>query len=191
MIDPDLLRRFRLLRMMGAADLTALAQVMQPRTYSRNVTLFEQGDTGNAMMLILSGQIRIFLRDEAGSPVTLRFLGEGEVVGEFSLLDRKPRSASAAAVAPLNVLVLQRGDFLRVLTERPQVGVELMRSLAERVRYATRYLEHLYDALELLSNHAYDDALREIALTASDDEMQQCITAFLRLVHRVREETAK
>jgi CRP-like cAMP-binding protein len=82
--------------------------------------------------------------------------------------------------------VLQRADFLRLLHERPVVGIELMRSLAERIRYATVYLERLYDAVGLLSNSEYDQALRELALAGDDDEMQAVIAAFVTLVRRVQ-----
>ncbi len=61
-----------------------------------------------------------------------------------------------------------------------------MRGLAERIRYATSYLEQLYDVLELLANREYDAAIRELAISASEDEMQQLIAAFLTLARRAQ-----
>jgi CRP-like cAMP-binding protein len=173
-------------RTIDSASLTALAGAMQRRAYPANAVLFRKGDPGETMMLIMAGQVRIFLNDDQGHAITLRTLGAGQVVGEFSLLDHKTRTASASASAPLDVLVLQRADFLRLLHERPLVGVELMRSLAERIRYATSYLERLYDATELLSRSEYDEAIREMALSSDEDEMRELITTFLTLVHRIR-----
>jgi hypothetical protein len=66
-----------------------------------------------------------------------------------------------------------------------------MRGFAERIRYATTYLERLYDALELLSNSEYDQAIREMALTSDEDEMQELITTFLTMVHRVQARATK
>lgn len=186
MITVNDLRPFPMFRTVDAAALAAVATVMRRRTYPANVVLFRKGEPGEAMMLITSGQVRIFLNDEQGNEITLRSLGVGQVVGEFSLIDHKPRSASASALTALDVLVLQRADFLRLLNERPLVGVELMRSLAERIRYATVYLERLYDAVELLSNNAYDEALRELALAGDGDDKQALIAAFLTLVGRVQ-----
>lgn len=186
MIAPDELRQFPLFRTIDAAALTALAGAMQRRTFPAKTVLFRQGDPGEAMLLITAGQVRIFLHDEQGNEITLRMVGAGQIVGEFSLLDHKPRSASASALAALDVLVLQRADFLRLLNERPLVGVELMRSLAERIRYSTSYLERLYDATELLSRSEYDEAIREMALASDEDEMRELITTFLTLVGRVR-----
>ncbi|MEO8397255.1 MAG: cyclic nucleotide-binding domain-containing protein [Chloroflexota bacterium] len=185
-ITADELRRFTLFKHTDNVDLLALAQVMRRRTFSKNTVLFRKGEPGEAMMLIMAGQVRIFMNDDRGNEITFRTLGAGQILGEFSLLDRKNRSASAATTAPLEVLILQRADFLRLLQERPLVGIELMRGFAERIRYATSYLERLYDALELLSNSEYDQAIREMALSSDEDEMKELITTFLMLVHRVQ-----
>jgi len=187
MITPDELRHFTLFKHIDSAtDLQALAQVMRRKSFAKNTVLFRKGEPGDAMMLIAAGQVRIFMNDDQGNEITFRMLGAGQILGEFSLLDRKTRSASAATVSPIDVLILQRADFLRLLQERPLVGIELMRGFAERIRYATSYLERLYDALELLSNSEYDQAIREMALSSDEDEMQELITTFLTMVHRVQ-----
>jgi CRP-like cAMP-binding protein len=187
MITADELRRFTMFKHMDTIDLQALAQVMRRTPIAKNTVLFRKGEAGESMMLIMAGQVRIFMNDDQGNEITFRTLGAGQILGEFSLLDRKNRSASAATTAPLDMLILQRADFLRLLHERPLVGIELMRSFAERIRYATSYLERLYDALELLSNSEYDEAIREMALSSDEDEMRELITTFLTLAHRVQE----
>lgn len=186
MITAEELRRFPMFKTISAADLEALARAMRRRSYSPNTILFRKGDPGDAMMLICGGQVRVFLNDERGNEITLRVLEAGQILGEFSLLDRKTRSASASALTPLDVLVLERADFLRLLHERPLVGIELMRGLAERIRYATVYLERLYDALELLSNSEYEQAIREMALSEDEQGMQEIIRTFLTMVHRIQ-----
>lgn len=175
---------------MDAAAQQALAGAMRRRSFPANTVLFRKEDPGDAMMLIVSGQVRVFLHDDQGNEITLRTLGAGQILGEYSTLDRKPRSASAATLTALETLVLQRADFLNLLHERPLVGIELMRSIAERVRYATSYLERLNDAVELLSNSDYDQAIREMALSSDEDEMRDLIAAFLAMVHSVRARTA-
>ncbi|MEP7292092.1 MAG: cyclic nucleotide-binding domain-containing protein [Chloroflexota bacterium] len=186
MISSSDFQAFRLFRTVDAASLQALAGAMRRRSFPANTVLFRKGDPGDTMYLIVSGQVRVFLHDDQGNEITLRTLGAGQILGEYSTLDRKPRSASASALTPLDALVLQRADFLNLLRERPLVGIELMRSIAERVRYATSYLERLYDAVELLSNNAYDQAILEMALSSDEDEMRDLIAAFLAMVHSVR-----
>ena len=192
-MDVENLRRFTMLRTINAEDLAVLAATMIPRTYASGAILFRKGEPGDALLLILSGEARVYLHDESGHEITLRTLRGGHILGEFSTLDRKPHSASVAALTELDVLELNRHDFLNLLRERPLVGMELMRGFAERIRYATSYLERLHDAIELLTNNAYDEAIREMALTADEDELHELISSFLALVHHVqaREEDGK
>ncbi len=180
----DELRRFALLERLDAPELDALAALLRRRTFPVGTLLFSKGDPGETMLLICSGDVRIFMHDESGNEITFRRLGVGQIIGEFALIDGKPRSASAVVTTPLETLVLQRADFLRLIQQRPLVGVQLMRGFAERIRYATSYLEQLYDVLELLANREYDTAIRELAINANGDEMQQLITAFLTLARR-------
>lgn len=187
MISTEQLRLFRLFRGMDEPQLQALVGVMRRRSFPANTVLFRKGDPGGIMYLIISGEVRIYLHDEQGNDITLRSLGAGQILGEFSTLDRKPRSASVSALTTIETFALERADFLDLIRDRPLVGIELMRGFAERIRYATSYLERLYDAVELLSNNDYDQALREIALSADEDEMQDVIATFLMLVRRVQD----
>src|SRR5579871_2941460 len=93
----DELRRFALFKTISTADLEALAHLMKRRQIARNSLIFRRGDPGEWMMLICAGEARIFLDDEQGNEITFRTIGTGQLLGEFSLLDRKNRSASAAA----------------------------------------------------------------------------------------------
>ncbi|HVU13717.1 MAG TPA: cyclic nucleotide-binding domain-containing protein [Phototrophicaceae bacterium] len=181
------LRRFAMFKTISTADLEALARLTRRRQIARNALIFRRGDPGEWMMLICAGEARIFLNDEQGNEITFRTLGEGQILGEFSLLDHKNRTASAAANAPLDVLVLQRVDFLRLLQERPVVGIELMRGFAERIRYATTYLGRLNEALERLSNSEYEEAIRDMALSTDEAGMQALINTFVAMVHSLQE----
>ena len=182
------LRRFALLKSVDDATLEALSQRLEARTVAAGAILFEKGDPGDAMILIREGRVRIFMRDAHGSEITFRHYGPGQIVGEFALLDDKPRSASAAAVETLEVLLLQRAEFDRLLKERPLLGVEMMRSLAARIRYTTQYLEKLFAAVQLLQRDAYEDALREMLLDSDVDEVRGLINAFVEMVRSLRDQ---
>ncbi|MGQ9907661.1 MAG: Crp/Fnr family transcriptional regulator [Candidatus Flexifilum sp.] len=181
------LKTFGLFRNVDRADLEALAAMMKPQSLAAGQPLFRKGDPGDSMVLIRRGRIRIYITDEQGNDIIFRHYGSGQLVGEFALIDNQPRSASAAAVEPTDVLVLQRDDFLKYLRDRPILGVEMMRSLAERIRYTTQYLEKLEKAITALSNSDYDRALHEMTLSAGQDEIQPLINSFLEMVKSVRE----
>ncbi|MFQ3567561.1 MAG: cyclic nucleotide-binding domain-containing protein [Aggregatilineales bacterium] len=182
------LRQFALFKSVDDITLEALGQRLEAQTIAAGTILFEKGDPGDAMILIRKGRVRIFMRDAHGSEITFRYYGPGQIVGEFALLDDKPRSASAAAVETLEVLLLQRSEFDRLLRERPLLGVEMMRSLAERIRYTTQYLEKLFAAVQLLQQDAYEDALREMLMDSDVDEVRGLINAFVEMVRSLRDQ---
>lgn len=184
------LKAFSLFRKVDRADLEALAAMMKPQSFAAGQMIFRKGDPGDSLVLIRRGCIRIYITDDQGNDIIFRHYGPGQLVGEFALIDNQPRSASASAAEPTDVLVLQRDDFLKYLRERPILGVEMMRSLAERIRYTTQYLEKLEKAITALSHSDYDQALREMTISASQDEIQPLINSFLEMVKSVRERSS-
>ncbi|HLU08759.1 MAG TPA: cyclic nucleotide-binding domain-containing protein [Oceanobacillus sp.] len=184
------LKKFPLFKSVELNELEALASMMQQQSYPQGAVLFEKDQPGDAMYLIRTGRIRVFLRDPQGNEITFRHFGPGQVVGEFALIDDKPRSASAEAAEPLEVMTLSREHFLALLRERPILGVEMMRNLAERVRYTTNYLEKLFSAINLLVNSEYEQAIKEMSITTDEDEIQNLINAFVQMVTKLREREA-
>ena len=90
MIALDELRRFPLFkRLMPRRLRRAGGGCCAGRTFPARRVLFRKGDPGETMLLICAGQVRIFLRDEQGNEITFRTLGAGQIIGEFSLLDRQ------------------------------------------------------------------------------------------------------
>jgi len=186
------MKLFSLFRNVDIHDLEALSALMERKTLETGYQLFQKDDPGDAMFLIRSGHVRIFMRDDQGTEITFRLYGAGNLVGEFALVDEKPRSASAMVSETAEVLILRRETFLTYLREHPMLGVEMMRSLAERVRYTTQYLEKLGKAVAALSNSDYEWALREMAISAdTEDEIQSLIQTFLGMVKFVQERDAR
>ena len=183
----DELAKFAVFRSTPPADLQALARVLRVRQYEPGELVFERGDSGDALFLIRRGQVRIFIRDDQDNEVNFRFYGAGQAIGEFSLIDGQPRSASADAYDLAQLLILGREDFQALLRDHPMIGIEMMRELAERIRYTTRFLERVLAAVELLRHEDYGRALQEMVLDAADDQMQEMVTTFIEMVHAVQQ----
>ena len=94
------------------------------------------------------------MRDRSGQEL-LRTFGAGDVVGEFSLLDGQPRSASLRARTQCDVLRLQRQVFMRFIQSRPQVVLAMLQYLAEKVRYTTQAVETSIHWLAQIEHGAY------------------------------------
>lgn len=122
--------------------LETLVKKMDSEAYKSETVLFNQGDAGDKMYFIQSGKIRIYLREKDGSEITYTYYEQNQIFGELSPIDQQPRSASAQAVEDTKLLVLTREDFLHLLEVHPQIGLAMMRSLSQRVRNTTNYIEY-------------------------------------------------
>jgi CRP/FNR family transcriptional regulator, cyclic AMP receptor protein len=171
------------------AEREALIGAMRRQHFSKGTVLFNRDDPGDSMYIILSGRVRITTRDAQGNEFTIRYLDQ--MFGEFAMLDQAPRSAAAVAADDLDVLVLHRDDFVAFLRERPLVGLAMMRSLVERVRYTTTYLQKVLDATHQLSEGNYGQALDGLSDDPADSEIQGLIRAFLHMQRslQVREQS--
>ena len=136
-LDPlDVLRTVPLFRQVPEADLVAFAQLVRGRRQSRGSMILSQGDRGDALFLIRSGQVKVSVVAEDGREVILSVLGPGSFFGEMALLDDEPRSAHVIAMEDTELLQLHREDFQHRLKRSPELAVSLLRELSQRLRRA-------------------------------------------------------
>ncbi len=96
--------------------------------------LFRKGDSGDAMYLIQSGRVRISIKDEDGKEVTLAELAQGDFFGEMALIDGRQRSADATVFEDARFAVLSRQNFLSFVRSSPDVALEMLAALSDRLR---------------------------------------------------------
>jgi CRP/FNR family cyclic AMP-dependent transcriptional regulator len=120
----------------GIDDATAaeLARRMVRKRFKRGELLFHQGDTGDALYVIVDGSVAVVMSSESGDRMVLTTLYPPASLGEIALLDGGPRSASAEAVEETSTLVLSRATFLELLKDHPQLAEALLRALGRLVR---------------------------------------------------------
>lgn len=132
----DVLAQVPLFANLSKHELTVLTKSARERDYPAGATLMRQGETGVGLFVLVSGSVRVTQHQQGGSEHELTTLGRGDVLGEMSLLDDLPRSASAVAVEPTKALVLPVWDFRAALREAPDIGVSLLSVLSRRLRQA-------------------------------------------------------
>jgi CRP/FNR family cyclic AMP-dependent transcriptional regulator len=130
------LARVSLFRDLNPHDLQILGATCHERDYAAGDVLIRQGDTAVGLFVIVSGKVRVTRRQDNEPEQELNTLGPGEVVGEMSLLDDLPRSATVTAVEPTHVLTLPVWDFRATLREHPDMGIRLLGILSRRLRQA-------------------------------------------------------
>lgn len=128
-----LLRRVPLLADLSPADLQRVAAIAREQDFAHDEVICEQGEMGNEMYLVVSGDVRIVVKDAQGEREIAR-RPAGEIVGEMSLISGDRRIASVIAVGNVRALCLDRLNFESLLRERPEVGLAVMRELCVRLK---------------------------------------------------------
>jgi len=139
----DLIRRVSLFSMLTPAQAEALANVVTKRRFKRGEVIVDKGKISNALFIILSGKARVLMIDGKGREVILATLQAGDYIGEMSLIDSEPHSATVQAEALSDVLILGRGDFMSCLMDNMSMAYAVMRGLVQRLRAADHKIESL------------------------------------------------
>ena len=121
-------------------QLASVDRLMVTRHFAKGETVFRRGDVGGELYLVVDGEIRIHL-DHDGRQVTLATYHSGGVLGEMSVFDEQPRSASAQAISDATLRVLRRDRLQAIVHEHPEVLLEFIKNLSQRLRAMDEKLE--------------------------------------------------
>jgi hypothetical protein len=127
---------------LDSEELAALADIALEKDCAPGEILFEEGEPGHHLYVLVRGKVEVFRRlDTREYPIA--FLGEKECFGEMAILDNEPRSASIRAQEPSVVLKIDRESFRELIIERPQIAFAVMRILSSRLRHKNLEVEHV------------------------------------------------
>lgn len=123
-------------------QLQRVANDIVTRTFAQGEVIFREGDPGQVLYLILSGQIRIFVSGVDGNETSVILFGRpGELFGELSVIDGLPRSATAVALEETTLFMIDRLAFRQQMRQMPQLAFNFMQVLSQRVRYNTQQID--------------------------------------------------
>ena len=135
------LQRLALFASFDEAALDGLAKAGSTKVFAARKALFHEGDPGGSMAVVLSGQVKVSAFSAGGKECVLSFVGPGEVLGEITLLDGGPRTATCTALEDTRVFMLARKDFLPVLQHNPAAALHIIEVLCESLRNTSRMVE--------------------------------------------------
>ena len=139
----ELIRRVPLFALLNSAQAEWVAQAVHKRRFKRGEVMVEQGQKSDSLAILLSGRARVFTTDSRGREVILATLQAGDCIGEMSLIDGQPHSATVRTEAQADALLLGRSEFLRCLHEDFSMAQAVMESLVHRLRHADQKIESL------------------------------------------------
>ncbi len=110
-------------------------------TYQAGDFIFFEGDIEHHFYIIESGEVQIFTKSVAGQRIDICKITDGESFGEFALLDRKPRSASAQALTTVVLVKVSEEGYNQLLSELPVWANSMLKSFMERLKNMTQLMK--------------------------------------------------
>ncbi len=143
----EVLHKMPLFRHLTYQELVRVLNITEVRNYEPDQLIVEEGDEGDELFIVLTGQARVHSGD-----AIFTHLGPGQHLGEMALVDKAPRSASVTADEPSKLLVIRRRDFFDIIRKDHAIAVKLLWSflgvLTERLRATNRELGEAKEKIE-------------------------------------------
>jgi len=135
--EVELLKRIPLFANIDTSKLKLLAFTSERVRFPAGQVLCRQGEIGRAAFIIIDGEADVIVDAETG-PLTVASVGRNDFVGEIAILCDVTRTATVQARTDLTALVIAKDQFFRMITECPQMAIEIMRVLALRLERTTK-----------------------------------------------------
>ena len=133
-MEDSIIARIPLFERMSPEEREELRGMMSQTTLRRGEVLFNEGDSGDRLYILLTGKVKLGHTSVDGRENLLAVLGPGEVVGELTLFDPGPRSTTATAVATTELLALEHNQLMGFINSHPTLAKDMLRALAVRLR---------------------------------------------------------
>jgi CRP-like cAMP-binding protein len=148
-ITIDALRQSVLFGVLPEAELEKIARRAKMRQFFANDVIVWQGQPSTALFLIINGIVAVKTMGQEKENI-FAYLMPGNTFGEVGILENEPRSANVEALSEVDVLVLQREDFLDILEQQPKVAIELARILGRYLVQANRRISDEHRSTKLI-----------------------------------------
>lgn len=139
----EVLARAGIFQGVEPAAIQALTKQLQPVDFPRGYVIFNEGEPGDRLFIIISGKIKIGRRSADGRENLLTIMGPSDMFGELSIFDPGPRTSTATTVTEVRAVSMDRASLLAWIDHRPEISQQLLRVLARRLRRTNNNLADL------------------------------------------------
>ena len=106
---------------------------MKPKRFKAGEILFREGDKGDFVFFVVDGKLDVLKTSKTSEDAVLATIGKGRSIGEMTIVDDYPRSATVKTQTDVSLLILTRDDFEHILNEYPQIGIKVLKGLTRQV----------------------------------------------------------
>jgi len=139
--SPNDLAEVDLFKLLDENELAELASVIDSKTVVGGQIIFNAGELGDSLYIVRSGEVELFVKDTAGQKIVLTTAEPNDLFGELSMLDERPRSATAMALENTELLLLDREDLLLLFQKQPDAALNMLAALSTMLRKVDRLLQ--------------------------------------------------
>jgi len=175
----------------GHSNLDALTALGVVRSFPRNTIIFQEGDRGDHLYVVLSGKLKVFLADSDGKEIIVDMLGPGQYFGEMAL-DGSARSASVMTMESSRLAVIERDQFKQFIAQDPDAAFSVIITLIRRARNLTRVVGNLalLDVYGRVARLLLDNAVEEsgrlvVGTRMTQQEIAKRVGASREMVWRI------
>lgn len=130
----------RFLATLPAEPAGVLNSAIQRKSFAPGEVICRKGDPGDALYVIIKGQVKIVLPSDDGNEALIATMDEGDFFGELSLIDGEPRSATIIATQPTDTVLLRREGFQGFLQAHPEAAIDMLHALSTRIRQSDEFI---------------------------------------------------
>ena len=144
MVDPKTLRDMTFFGDLTEDELKALSPIVGKKNFKVGDVIFRENEEGPFLYVIKKGEVKVCKTTPEGESLTLTLMKDGDIFGEMSFLDGRPRSATIVAISDLEIFVMERKDFEGLVDKEPWVVYKLMRNIVYTIHAIVRGMNTRY-----------------------------------------------
>ena len=135
------LAEVELFGLLDETELAELAAVIDHKIAAAGEVIFHAGDLGDALYIVKSGEVELFVKDTTGQKIVLAVVEKHDLFGELSMLDSRPRSATSQALVDSELFLLDRDDLLLLFKKQPDAALNMLAAMSGMLRKVDRLLQ--------------------------------------------------
>lgn len=144
MVDTRLLREMAFFSDLTDDELAIVAKIAKKKDFKLGDTIFKESQDGASLYVIKKGEVKACKTAPDGELFTLTIMKDGDIFGEMSFLDGRPRSATVVAVSDIETYVLDKADFETIVDENPRVIYKLLKNIVFTIHSIVRGMNSRY-----------------------------------------------
>lgn len=144
MVDPKLIREVPFFHDLSDNEVDTIAKVIKKQDFKLGDTIFKESEDGQSLYILRKGEVKACKTAPDGELFTLTIMKDGDIFGEMSFLDGRPRSATVVAVSDIETYVIEKKDFETLVDGNPRIIYKMLKNIVFTIHSIVRGMNSRY-----------------------------------------------